>query len=104
MSNDLTTFAAEGWDCQRANASTIGDPAKACPYLNTSDASNAWHLGREWARLGESRPTPDMKPRTAGRIAVFAGRSNTLSVRGYGDMLICRFRINPDNTLKEIRQ
>lgn len=100
MSNDLTNFAAEGFDAYRDR----GQAPIACPYINTSDASNAWHLGRELARWGESRPTPGMKPRESkDRIAITAGRGDTLNMRGYGDVLLRRFRRNGDNSFAEVR-
>lgn len=106
MSSDLTRYATEGWDWERhwKPVSNNKSDADACPYLNTSDASNAWHLGREWARWGEARPTPDAKPRDAGRIVVTAGRGDIINVRGRADTLLRRFRVKPDNTFSEIRQ
>lgn len=97
MSNDVTNYAAEGYDAARAGE-------VKCPYINTSDASNAWHAGREWFRWDEPRPTPDMKPRESkARIAFKVGRGDIITVRGYGDMLLRVLRRKADNSFVEVR-
>lgn len=89
MSTILTAEAAEGYAA----------PCDArCPYLNTSPASMAWHLGRELARWGEPRPTPDEPIRSEKRVAVTMGRGDTLNLRGRCDVLLRRFKWKPGNT------
>jgi hypothetical protein len=103
---DLTACAAEGFDCYRAHRdhASIVDWDASCPYLNTSDAANAWHLGRSLAAWDEKRPTPGMKPReSANRIAISASRGDVMNMRGYGDTLLRRFRRLSDNSFVEAR-
>ena len=92
--NDLTTFAAEGFD------SAI---LAACPYIDTSDASNAWHFGRHMRRLAMARPTPRARMNDPDRVVVTAGRGNLLNIRGYKDTLINRFACLNNNQFNEAR-
>ena len=48
MATILTNQATEGYN---ANL-----PAKACPYLATSDSANAWHIGAWLKQTGRSAP------------------------------------------------
>jgi hypothetical protein len=104
---NVTKEAAEGYDWYFANRGVRGpgytDFAKLCPYLNTSDAANAWHLGRELARWGEPRPTPEEPARSERRIAVTVGRGYTLNLRGRCDVLLRRFLWVPGNTFQPVR-
>ncbi|OHV24926.1 hypothetical protein BBJ66_22545 [Rhizobium sp. RSm-3] len=73
-----------------------------CPYIATSPAAIAWHLGQHLASKGELSPTPDAPLSDRNRIAVTAGRGDTLNVRGYKDALIDRYRWYPDNSFSRL--
>lgn len=91
----LTAEAAEGFSA----------PAGArCPYLHSSPASMAWHLGRHMsAHDWGMKPNPDAAIRDSNRVAVTMGRSNTLNLRGRCDILLARFAWQPDDTFREVR-
>ena len=104
MATNLTVEAAAGWDWQRApNGSTrTGDngtrAADACPYLYSSPASMAWHLGRHLAKGGFPRPSV-----LAGEAKVFQGRGDRLrlDVSEKKSDRATFFRWNSDNTFSE---
>lgn len=94
MSTVLTKEAAQGF------AAPAGVP---CPYLYSSPCAMAWLLGRHMASAGMQHPTPEAHIRDASRVAVTAGRGDTLNVRGRCDILLGRFTWKRDNTFREVR-
>lgn len=108
MAIDLTNEAGEGFDWQRkpngsTRASDHGVRAiDACPYLNTSPAAMAWHLGRHLAKGGFARPD-------SGRdaIHVLTSRGDSFRVVLYEEGspvndTASRFHWNNDNTFTEL--
>jgi len=93
---DLTQEASEGW----ASYHNLGP---ACPYLNTSPASMAWHLGWQLARDGHYKPNPSAGIKDERRVAVTSGRGDMLNLRGRCDILLARFAWQPDNTFRPAR-
>lgn len=92
---DLTKEAAEGYLAKNKLAAD-------CPHYVTSPAGMAWLVGRYMANNGYQAPTPGAKPRTEGRHALTSGRGMTISLRGYADVLLARFRVDITN-VTEIR-
>lgn len=91
---DMTNEALEGY--------VAADDAR-CPYLATSDAFNAWQVGRYMGADGWNRPTPGAAMADKNRVAVANGRGNFVSVRGYKATLICGFRVTPEGRVSEQR-
>ncbi len=58
MARDMTAEASQGY---------AAEPGADCPYLATSDSSNAWHIGRWLQRTG--RPAPrNVSPSRGTRV------------------------------------
>lgn len=98
MATNLTVEAAAGWDWQRTDNVSRPPPNLGCPYLHSSPASMAWHLGRHLAKGGF--PRPSVQP--GGRM-VFMSRGDRLrlDVAEKKSDRATFFRWNSDNTFSE---
>jgi len=98
----LTEAAQQGYDWQALATEQMDvrvspeTATKQCPYLNTSDMADAWHLGRFMAM----NPTTELRPRVGSNISdkdrreVVAGKGDTMSLRGYKGILLGRYRMD----------
>lgn len=101
MATDLTLEAAAGWNWQHQNIEgvTADEADDACPYMHSSPAAMAWHLGRHLAKRGYVKPD---HARGTAKVFMSRGYSLRLDVKKKPSPHKTFFQWFDDNSFNEL--